>query len=286
MTYLKNKIKLLHLLIFVFILTPFSMANSKIYEEIKVSGNERLSVETIIMFSGLKIGDDIDNNDLNLSIKNLYKTNYFKDIKILPKNKIIEITIVENPIIQSIKINGIKRKPILNELIDITKKNEKYPYLKNKILEQNNLLLNIVRASGFYFAKVNTKIMNNDNNSVDLIYNFELGEIAKIKKIKFVGNKIFRDNTLRNVVKSEEGSFWKFITSDKYLDERKIKNDEKLLEKYYQRKGYYNVKIKSSYAKNIDNQYFQLIFNIDAGTKYFSMIYQLIYPKILMKKIL
>ena len=61
----------------------------------------------------------------------------------------------------------------------------------------------------------------------------------------------------------------KFITSDKYLDERKIKNDEKLLEKYYQRKGYYNVKIKSSYAKNIDNQYFQLIFNIDAGTKYF-----------------
>ena len=73
MTYLKNKIKLLHLLIFVFILIPFSMANSKIYEEIKVSGNERLSVETIIMFSGLKIGDDIDNNDLNLSIKNLYK---------------------------------------------------------------------------------------------------------------------------------------------------------------------------------------------------------------------
>ncbi len=269
MTYLKNKIKLLHLLIFVFILTPFSMANSKIYEEIKVSGNERLSVETIIMFSGLKIGDDIDNNDLNLSIKNLYKTNYFKDIKILPKNKIIEITIVENPIIQSIKINGIKRKSILNELNDITKKNEKYPYLKNKILEQNNLLLNIVRASGFYFAKVNTKIMNNDNNSVDIIYDFDLGKRAIIKKINFQGNKIFRDSKLRNVVKSEEGRFWKFITSDKYLDERKIKNDEKLLEKYYQRKGYYNVKIKSSYAKNIDNQYFQLIFNIDAGTKYF-----------------
>ena len=50
--------------------------------------------------------------------------------------------------------------------------------------------------------------MNNDNNSVDIIYDFDLGKRAIIKKINFQGNKIFRDSKLRNVVKSEEGSFW------------------------------------------------------------------------------
>ena len=71
------------------------------------------------------------------------------------------------------------------------------------------------------------------------------------------------------MIKSEEGRFWKFITSDKYLDEVKIKNDENLLKNYFQQKGYYNVNIKSSYAKNINNQYFELTFNIDAGEKFY-----------------
>ena len=201
------------------------------------------------MFSGLTIGQNITNKELNTSIKNLYKTNYFKDIKIKANNKTLEISVIENPIIQSIKINGIKNKSILKEILEVTKKNEKYPFLKNKILEQNNLLLNIVRASGFYFANVDTKILDNKDNSVDIIHNFQLGNRAIIKKINFQGDKKFKDSKLRNIIKSEEGRFWKFITSDKYLDERKIKNDEFLLKRFYQRKGYYNVDVKSSYAK-------------------------------------
>ena len=263
-----NIIRKFSFTVLVYIIFSFSPLNAQIYDEIKVSGNERLSVETIIMFSGLKIGEDITNNDINLSIK-LYKTNYFKDIKISTNDKKIEILIIENPIIQSIKINGVKNKSILTQLTDVTKKSEKYPYLKNKILEQNNLLLNLVRASGFYFSKIDTKIIDNNNNSVDIIYDFNLGNRAIIKKINFQGDKIFKDNKLRNVINSEEGRFWKFLTSNKYLDERKIKIDEALLRKYYQQKGYFNVKIKSSYAKNINNEYFELIFNIEAGQKFF-----------------
>ncbi len=261
-----KKIKLTVFVLFLFYIAPLNAEN---YNEIKVNGNQRLSVETIIMFSGLKINESIDDNDLNSSIKNLYKTNYFKDIKIFKKGNILEITIVENPIIQSIKIEGIKNKSLLDDLQNITKKSEKYPYLKNNIFDQNNLLLNIVRAAGFYFAEINTNVVDNNDNSVNIVYNFNLGNRAIIKKINFQGNKIFKDSKLRNVIKSEEGKFWKFITSNKYLDERKIKNDENLLRKYYQKKGYYNVNIKSSYAKNIDNQYFELIFNVDAGLKFF-----------------
>ena len=269
---MKNLVKIIRKLKFkvlICLILSISSSNAQIYDEIRVNGNERLSVETIIMFSGLKISEDIKNKDINLSIKKLYETNYFKDIKIFTDKKIIEISIIENPIIQSIKINGIKNKSILTQVTDVTKKSEKYPYLKSKILEQNNLLLNIVRASGFYFSEIDTKIVDNEDNSVDIIYDFNLNKRAIIKKISFQGDKIFKESKLRNVIKSEEGRFWKFITSNKYLDERKIKIDEVLLKQYYQRKGYYNVNIKSSYAKNINNEYFELIFNIDAGQKFF-----------------
>ena len=266
---LTNIIRKFNFILSIYFILSFSSSYAEIYDEIRVKGNERLSVETIVMFSGLKISQDIKNKDINLSIKKLYETNYFKDIKILTDKKIIEISIIENPIIQSIKINGVKNNSILTQLTDITKKSEKYPYLKNKILEQNNLLLNIVRASGFYFSEIDTKIIDNKDNSVDIIYDFNLNKRAIIKKISFQGDKIFKDSKLRNVIKSEEGRFWKFITSNKYLDERKIKIDELLLRQYYQKKGYYNVNIKSSYAKNINNEYFELIFNIQPGQKFF-----------------
>ncbi len=251
------------------LLLLFDTAYAKKYNEIKILGNERLAIETIIMFSGLNLEREIENKDLNDAIKNLYKTNYFKNLKITTKNDIIQIDIQENPIIQSIKINGVKNKSINEKLLEITKKSEKYPFLQQNIKKQKNLLLNVVRGSGFYFANVEVKVINNQNNSVDLLYDFDLGNRAIIKKINFQGNKIFRDTKLRNVIKSEEGKFWKFITSNKYLDETKIKNDEILLEKYYKNKGYFNVKIKSTYAKNINNEFFELNFNINSGIKFF-----------------
>ena len=254
------------LLIFLFIV---SSSKAEVFNEIKVSGNKRLSVETILMFSGLEVNKNLEPNDLNLAIKKLYETNYFQNIEILPRNKILEIIIIENPIIQTISINGIKNKSIIKKLRDVTIKSEKYPFLNSSIKEQKNILLNIIRSSGFYFVEVETNVTENKNNSVDIIYNFNLGERAIIKTINFQGNKIFKDTKLRNVIKSEEGKFWKFITSDKYLDERKIQIDENLLKNFYMNKGYFKVNIKSSYAKNINNEFFELNFNIDAGEKYF-----------------
>ncbi len=266
---MKKYFKKIYLLIFLLFISNLSNAKSEIYYEIKVNGNQRISAETIVMFSGLQIGQNTEINQLNISIKNLYETNYFKNVEIGADNGIINITVIENPIIQSISINGIKNKEILKQLLDVTKKSEKYPYLKNTIKKQRDLLINIVRNYGFYFSTLDTILVDNKNNSVNIIFDFDLGDRAVIKKINFKGDKIFKDTKLRNIIKSEEGKFWKFITSNKYLNERKIKVDEKLLRSYYKNKGYYNVKIKSSYAKNIDNKFFELNFNIDAGKKYF-----------------
>jgi len=263
----------LHIKILFFILLLIIANTKSVYSEIikkiDISGNDRLAKETVILFSELNVNDNIYSEDLNNAFKKLFETDYFKDIKINFNNGYLKIEVVENPLIQSIIINGIKNKSIVDDLTIITKKTEKYPYLENKINDQKNTLINIIRSSGFYFAEIETKIQDNNNNSVNIIYNFNLGERARINEIKFIGNKIFRNNKLRNIIVSEEFKPWKFLSSNKYLNENRINLDINLLKNYFKNKGYYNVLVKSSSAKVTKNNNFVLIFNIDAGKKYY-----------------
>ena len=237
--------------------------------KIEIYGNDRLADETIKLFSNLNVGDNINSSSINNTFKNLFQTNYFKDLKINFKNGVLKITVIENPIIQLIKINGVKNKSLLKELEKITRKSEKYPFIETDIIKQKTKLNNIVRRNGFYFADIKSQIINNNNNSVNLIYNFNLGERAKINAINFTGNKIFNTRKLRKIILSEETRPWKFITKNKYLDPNRIKSDLKLLKKFYKDRGYYNVRIKSSYATIQDNKNFKLIFSIDAGQKFY-----------------
>ena len=254
---------------FLFLISFYNSIHAVTIKKIKVSGNDRLANETVILFSELNINNNIDSEDLNSALKKLYETNYFKDVKIIINNDNLIINVVENPLIQSIKIEGIKNKTIVEDLNKITKKLEKYPYLENQIQDQKNTLLNIIRNSGFYFADVETRVIDNNNNSLDIIHNFNLGERAKITEIKFIGNKIFKNNKLRNIIISEVSKPWKFLTINKYLNENRILLDVNLLENYFRNKGYYKVNVKSSSAKVVEKNNFILTFNIDSGKKYY-----------------
>ena len=251
------------------ILSITKLAFSDEIKTFEVIGNDRLAKETIILFSELNVNDNINSNDLNNAFKKLYTTDYFKDIKISFDNGNLKINVIENPLIQSVTINGVKNKSILKQLTKITKEVEKYPYLENKISDQRNILINSVRSVGFYFAEVETKIKDNNNNTVDIIYNFQLGERAEISEIKFIGNKVFKNNKLRNIIVSEESKPWKFLTPNIYLDENRIKLDVNLLKNYFKNKGYFKAIIKSSSAKVINDNNFILTFNIDSGKKYY-----------------
>ena len=106
---------------------------------------------------------------------------------------------------------------------------------------------------------------------VDLIYEFDIGKKAKIKKISFIGNKIFKDKQLRRIIVSSEYKFWKFLTGRKYLNEDLVNFDNRLLTNFYKNNGYYNVK-EISFAKMLNDNEFELIFNIDANSKIFGDI--------------
>ena len=260
-------IKIIIFLLIYFI--PINTSYSEILKKIEVFGNDRLADETIILFSDLNINDDINSKIINDTFKKLFQTDYFKDLKISFKSGVLQISVVENPIIQEIEIYGIQNKSILRELEKVTRKSEKYPFIESNVINQKNQLNNIVRLNGFYFADIKTKIIENKNNSVDLIYDFDLGSRAKINEIIFVGKKVFNTRKLRKIILSEESRPWKFITKNKYLDTNRISADVNLLNNFYKNRGYYNVQIKSSYATVENNQNFKLIFSIDAGEKFY-----------------
>ena len=138
----KNKKKFIKENFYILCITNFF--NWKFFSEtikkFNINGNERVSDETVIMFTKLNVGDNINQNILNNTIKELYKTNYFKNIFLTNENGIIVIDLVENPIIQSITINGIKDNKIIENIKKVSSKLEKYPFVENKINEQTILL--------------------------------------------------------------------------------------------------------------------------------------------------
>ena len=246
-------------------------ANSEKISKIEIQGNKRITDETIKLFSGVgKFKDKpLNDNDLNQLLKHLYETNFFQNVTINLKNNILTIKVIENPLIQTVKFEGIKNKKILEFLNEQIELKERTSYLKSKIKNDEATILNVLKTNGYYFVNVISKINENENNTVDIIYDVDLGEKAYIKKIKFIGDKVFKDGKLKRIIISEEGRFWKFISSKKYLDVNRIELDENLLKNFYKNKGYYNASIESSSAKVINDTNFELTFNINAGKKYF-----------------
>ena len=262
-----------------FILFFLSTASfAEVINKIEISGNERISDETVLVLSGLKLGSQYSQSKLNESLKNLYDTNFFKTINLEFKNGTLNINIFENPIIQSVIIKGIKKQGLEDALYSELNLKDRSSYVEFLVRKDQNKILNILKTSGYYLVDIKTEITNNSNNTIDLIYNISLGDKAVISNIKFIGNKVFKDRILKNIIVSEKNYFWKFISKDKYVNTTRINFDKKLLTNFYKNRGYYKVKVQHSTAKFLDKNNFDLIFSIDAGPKFFFNDINLILP--------
>ena len=209
-------------------------------------------------------------------LNNLYQTDFFSDVKLNLKNNVLNIIVSENPIIQNIVFNGLKAKKFKDVIYEIIVLKEKTSFTTNKFNQDINNIKNAFRNSGYYFVEVDAYKKVLANNSMDLIYEIDLGEKAKIAKIEFIGDKIYKDSKLGNIILSEETRPWKFISRRKFLDERRISSDQRLLEVFYKNNGYYDVKINTTNVNYLENEGFVLTFSINAGKRYrFNKIYLL-----------
>ena len=260
-------LKLVYIILFFTLSISVSIAD--IIKDIKVKGNQRISAPTIILFSKAKINQSVDEEDINFYLKNLYETNFFKNVTLTLENNILLINVDEEPIIQSVIYSGVKAKKILEPIKRSTKLKDRSSYNQNILLEDKNKIKKTLQLLGYYFADVKTSIEDLKDNKINLIYEIDLGDKAKISKITFSGNKIYKDKKLRSIIASEEYKFWKFISGKKFLNEELIKLDERLLKNFYLNKGYFKININSSFAKLISKNEFELVFNIDANEKFY-----------------
>ncbi len=257
----------------------FNLLNAKNLTKIIVEGNERISTGTIKVFADIKLGIDINDNDLNNILKKLYETNFFEDVKVNLSDNTLIINVIELPIVQTINLNGIKKESLEERIYKILKLKNKSPYREHLVKNDIALIKESLKTVGYYFVTVKVNIVNNTNNTIDLDYNIDLGEKAKIKKITFSGNKIFKNRELRNIIISEEDKFWKFLSNKKYLNKNSVKFDKKLLNNFYKNNGYFKAVVSNSSAALTDNKNFILNFNIDAGNKYKFNELNLILPR-------
>ena len=211
-----KKALLQSLFFFIFVIT---ISYAEIVKEVKVVGNVRVSSETIVIFGDIRVNEDYNAQKINELSRQLYDTDFFSYLEINLTNGLLEISVKENPIIQSLVFNGIKAKKHKEAIKEVIELKEKTSYVENKLIRDIQKIKTAFRNQGFYFIEVEAYAKENVNNSIDLIYEINRGKRAKIGKIVFIGDKKFKDGKLRGIITSEESKAWKFISTKKYLNQ-------------------------------------------------------------------
>ncbi len=256
--------------IFVIFFFLFSSVKAETLQKIEISGNKRISDQTIIIFSEIEINEEITKSKLDEIIKKLYRTNFFRNINLSFEKQTLFLKVEENPIIENLQITGIKKQSLVEFIKGKLQLAEMKSFDQELLSSDINLIYNILKTNGYYFADItSSKSLNDKLNTIDLKIDVELGEKAKIKKIVFLGDKIFKEKRLKEVIVSEEHKFWKFISRNVYINEELINLDKRLLLNYFKNNGYFNVKIENSFVEFDKNSNFNLIFNITSGKKFF-----------------
>ena len=111
----QNKLKIF-IIFFIFSFFKINFLSAEILKKIEIFGNDRINSETIILFTETNLEEKLNEDDLNLILKKLYKTNFFKNIDLSFSNNILKINVLENSIIENIVYEGIKTKKLLSEI--------------------------------------------------------------------------------------------------------------------------------------------------------------------------
>ena len=255
--------------ILILFITFTSISYAEIIKGIKITGNDRVSEETIKVYGAIDEGKtDYSKQDLDKILKNIYETNFFKNVSVEIKNQFLIIDLEEYPVINQLVLLGEKANRIKEQIKKIIKSKEKNSFIQNNLINDINTIKSLYSTIGYNFAEVTTKVKEIDSKNLDLIFEINRGEITRISKISFLGDKKIKEKRLRDIIASEENKFWKFITRNTRFNENLINLDKRLLVNYYKSIGYYDVKVTSSSVQVQDKENVNIVYTIDAGQRY------------------
>ena len=143
-----------------------NLLNAEIIKNIQIEGNDRISNETIKLFSNKSINDYLKENDLNIILKNLYDTSFFEDISVSFENNILKIQVKENPIIEKITYKGIKSNRIIKILKESALIKSRSSYDETIIKKEKLRIKNTLKNNGYYDTKINIYVEDQKQNLV------------------------------------------------------------------------------------------------------------------------
>jgi len=241
---------------------------STVIEQIVVEGNQRIEPETIAGYMTIKAGDEFDLRRIDESLKSLFDTGLFADINIRREGNDLVVRVVENPIINRIAFEG-NRSLDTDDLTAEIQLRPRTVYTRTKVQSDVARILELYRRDGRFSASVEPKVIRQDQNRVDLVFEIDEGEPTLIREINFIGNEEYSDGTLREIIVTKESAWYRFLSSDDTYDPDRLAFDRELLRRYYLSKGFADFRVVSVVADlTPDKTDFFITFTIEEGPRY------------------
>jgi outer membrane protein insertion porin family len=236
--------------------------------EIRVEGSQRIEPETVRTYVNIRKGDPITPKAMDDALKKLFATGLFADVVVRQQGTAVVVRIVENPIINRIAFEGNRR--ITNQvLLDEVKLRPRVVYTRSRVQSDVQRVIDVYRRSGRFSATVDPKVIQLPQNRVDLVFEVKEGPITEISRINFVGNRQFSDGKLREIIRTKESVWYRFLTTEDNYDPDRLTFDRELLRRFYLSKGYADFRVVSAVAELSPNREgFFITFTIEEGERY------------------
>lgn len=233
-----------------------------------VEGNQRIETETVLSYMQIGPGDPFDSEKIDESLKTLFQTGLFSDVRIFRRGSNLVVVVEENPMINRVNFEGnseVKDKDLEKEV----ELKERTMFTRAKVQSDVQRIITVYRRQGFYSARVEPKIIRLPQNRIDLVYEISEGVETKVSSITFVGNEAFSDSDLRSQITTAEHAWWKFMsTADRY-DPDRLSYDRELLRRYYLKNGFADFRVISADAELApDGESFYITFTVEEGPLY------------------
>nr|WP_321444452.1 outer membrane protein assembly factor BamA [uncultured Cohaesibacter sp.] len=249
-------------------LFSISPAFAQTVSRVVVRGNARVSDDTIRSYVQVKPGQRASAFAIDESLKALYQTGLFKDVKIRRSGGSLVVDVVENAVINRIAFEGNKRLEDKN-LEGIVTSKSRGILSETKIRTDAQRILEAYRRSGRFGAKVEPKVIDLGRNRADLVFEINEGEKTAVSRVSILGNKAFSDSRLQRVIDTKETNWLSWFTKNDVYDAERLAADEERLRKFYLNHGYADFRVVSSIADlDRERNVFFVSITVDEGEQY------------------
>jgi len=235
---------------------------------IKVVGNRRVEPETVRSYLQFAPGDRYSPVKVNDSLKALFATGLFTDVRIGRRGTIVTVTVVENPIVNRVAFEGnaeVEDKTLAGEV----QLKGRSVFTRARVQNDVQRILDVYRRQGRFAVRVDPKIIKLEHNRVDLVFEIQEGPKTTVRSISFVGNEAFSDNQLREIITTTETGLLSFFKPTNIYDPDRLNLDRELLRQFYLKNGYADIRIVSAIADlDRDGQGFFISFTVEEGEQY------------------